>query len=378
MDEVNDVTDDQDETLDLSGPLFFPDSVQAAISEVFSTDEDPLDAAEFSAIDYINEMFPTEQSLTNLDDTISEMRNKITGIDDDLRHIVRGHRTTEEQRQASVEDASLALAEAQSSIVDLFSQIREIKSKAAESEATVRDITRDIKQLDVAKRNLTTAITTLNHLHMLVGGVTTLKKQKEERQYGDAANLLQGLQEVIAHFQNYSDIPQIKDLALQVKSIQNEFGDQIINDFHKAFAAENARNFAPNRQLAEACRVVSVLDPKVKKTLLKFLLSRQLAEYSIVFSEGEECSWINRVDDRYNWLKRHLIEFEERLAPMFPPDWEMSERIAVEFCRNTRKDLEKAMFKRQREIDTKLLLHGVQRTANFESLLSRRFTGKLL
>jgi hypothetical protein len=32
----------------------------------------------------------------------------------------------------------------------------------------VKEITRDIKQLDTAKRNLTTAITTLNHLHMLV------------------------------------------------------------------------------------------------------------------------------------------------------------------------------------------------------------------
>ena len=62
MDEID------EEATDLSGPLFFPASVQAAISEVFSTDEDPLDAAEFSAIDYINEMFPTEQSLTNLDD----------------------------------------------------------------------------------------------------------------------------------------------------------------------------------------------------------------------------------------------------------------------------------------------------------------------
>ena len=38
--------------------------------------------------------------------------------------------------QAGVEDASLALAEAQSSIVDLFTQIRDIKTKAAESEAT--------------------------------------------------------------------------------------------------------------------------------------------------------------------------------------------------------------------------------------------------
>ena len=280
--------------------------------------------------------------------------------------------------QVAVEDASVALAEAQSSIVDLFGQIREIKTKAAESEATVRDITRDIKQLDVAKRNLTSAITTLNHLHMLVGGVITLKKQKEDRHYHDAANLLQGLQEVITHFQNYSDIPQVKDLALQVKVIQSELGEQIINDFHKAFAAESAKNHIgqlDTRQLAEACLVVDVLDPKVKRTLWRFLLNRQLAEYSIVFSEGEECSWISRIDDRYNWLKGHLLEFEKTLGGMFPQGWEMSERIAVEFCRMTCKDLEKTMFKRQRDIDTKLLLHAVQRTANFESLLSRRFEG---
>merc|ERR1711884_434925 len=83
----------------------------------------PLDAPEFSAIDYINEMFPTEQSLTNLDDTIGDMRGKISGIDDNLRHIVRGHRAVtaspndsdQGRNQAGVEDASLALAEAQSS-----------------------------------------------------------------------------------------------------------------------------------------------------------------------------------------------------------------------------------------------------------------------
>ena len=63
-----------------SEPLFFPQSVQAAISEVFSADEDALDAADFSAVEYINELFPTEQSLTNLDDTIVDLKGKITGI----------------------------------------------------------------------------------------------------------------------------------------------------------------------------------------------------------------------------------------------------------------------------------------------------------
>lgn len=39
----------------------------------------------------------------------------------------------------------------------------------------VKEITRDIKQLDHAKRHLTTSITTLNHLHMLAGGVDSLE-----------------------------------------------------------------------------------------------------------------------------------------------------------------------------------------------------------
>ena len=106
--------------------------------------------------------------------------------------------------------------------MELFAQIRDIKSKAAESETMVRDITSDIKQLDTAKRNLTSAITTLNHLHMLVGGVSTLQAQTINRQYGDAAMLLQGLLEVLAHFKDYSDIPQIKELSGQGKKYDFE------------------------------------------------------------------------------------------------------------------------------------------------------------
>ena len=39
----------------------------------------------------------------------------------------------------------------------------------------VKEITRDIKQLDVAKKNLTQSITTLNHLSILVEGVENLE-----------------------------------------------------------------------------------------------------------------------------------------------------------------------------------------------------------
>ena len=53
----------------------------------------------------------------------------------------------------------------------------------------------------------------------------------------------------------------------------------------------------------------------------------------------------------------------------------MSERIAAEFCRVTRGDISRIIQKRIQEVDTKLLLHSIQKTTAFESLLSRRFTG---
>lgn len=78
----------------------------------------------------------------------------------------------------------------------------------------VREITRDIKQLDCAKKNLTLAITTLNHLHMLVGGIDNLKILTQKRLYGEIVMPLQAILEVMLHFNDYMDIPQIKVLSL--------------------------------------------------------------------------------------------------------------------------------------------------------------------
>ncbi len=191
--------------------ITFPPEVQAAIMQILPS-SDPLDDPDFSTVDYINRLFPTEQSLGQLDDVMADMRYKVQCVDDDIRRVVRA-------QTGAGGDAAEALAEAQTAILQLFSQIRDIKQKAGESEAMVRDITRDIKQLDTAKKNLTAAITTLNHLHMLVGGVTQLQSLAKQRQYGDAAMLLQGLMEVLEHFKGYTDIPQIKELSDQVCQI---------------------------------------------------------------------------------------------------------------------------------------------------------------
>ena len=348
----------------------FPPEVQVAIETVMPS-EDPLDSPGLDVVAYINKLFPTEASLGGLEDSMSVLGGQVAGIDEDMRKMVRS------QTQVGG-DAAAALEEAQTAILQLFNQMRDIKNAAEESEEMVKEITRDIKQLDTAKRNLSSAITTLNHLSMLVRGTATLTQLSQTRQYGEAALLLQGLLEVLNHFKAYQNIPQIKDISDQVETIKKELGEQIMKDFESAMLGTSGLGPSNSKQLAEACLVVSLLEPRVKRNLITWFVSHQLKEYSILFAIGEDEAWLDRLDSRYNWLKKHLIEFEERFGPLFPPDWEMSERLTAEFCRLTRSDLTKLLQQRQQEVDTKLLLHSIQKTSTFENLLSRRFSGVTL
>ncbi|CDQ59046.1 unnamed protein product [Oncorhynchus mykiss] len=269
-----------------------------------------------------------------------------------------------------------ALEEAQVAIGQLFGKIKDIKDKAEKSEQMVKEITRDIKQLDHAKRHLTTSITTLNHLHMLAGGVDSLEAMTRKRQYGEVANLLQGVVNVLEHFHKYMGIPQIRQLSERVKVAQSELGTQILADFEEAFPAQGSKRAGgPSNVLRDACLVANVLDPRIKQEIIKKFIRQHLSEYMVLFQENQDVAWLDKIDRRYAWIKRQLVDYEEKYGRMFPEEWCMTERIAVEFCHITRTELAKVMRTRAKEIEVKLLLFAIQRTTNFEGLLAKRFSG---
>ncbi|XP_025707351.1 vacuolar protein sorting-associated protein 53 homolog isoform X2 [Callorhinus ursinus] len=310
-----------------------------------------------------------EQSLANIDEVVNKIRLKIRRLDDNIRTVVRG--------QTNVgQDGRQALEEAQKAIQQLFGKIKDIKDKAEKSEQMVKEITRDIKQLDHAKRHLTTSITTLNHLHMLAGGVDSLEAMTRRRQYGEVANLLQGVMNVLEHFYKYMGIPQIRQLSERVKAAQTELGQQILADFEEAFPSQGTkRPGGPSNVLRDACLVANILDPRIKQEIIKKFIKQHLSEYLVLFQENQDVAWLDKIDRRYAWIKRQLVDYEEKYGRMFPREWYMTERIAVEFCHITRTELAKIMRTRAKEIEVKLLLFAIQRTTNFEGFLAKRFSG---
>ncbi|CAO1310400.1 unnamed protein product [Diamesa tonsa] len=349
--------------------IMLPNEVQTAIEQVLQS-PDPLDKSDFNPTDYVNNLFPNEQSLSNIDEIISKMEVEVSVIDDNIRSVVRGVSN-------SGKDGKKALEEAKKTIHQLFSKISSIKERAEITEDIVKGITCDIKQLDSAKKNLTSAITALNHLHMLVGGVEQLKTLTEKRLYGDIVNPLQAITEVNQHFKlDYNEIPQIKELSDSVSEIHKQLAAQITEEFKNTFNISSSNNAKMSlSKLKDACLIISVLDGKVKRDILKWFINVQLQEYIQLFHDNQDVAWLDKIDKRYAWIKRHLLDFEAKFANIFPLEWEVSERISVEFCSITKSELSKIMARRRTEIDVKLLLFAINKTSQFEDLLGKRFSG---
>uniref|UniRef100_A0A6G1SPN2 Vacuolar protein sorting-associated protein 53 homolog n=1 Tax=Aceria tosichella TaxID=561515 RepID=A0A6G1SPN2_9ACAR len=332
--------------------------------------EPNYDDPEFDVIDCINKQFPNEQSLATIDEHIASVRERIRQHDEEISQAVRSQTIIERDGRDELYRATTIISE-------LMQRINDMKCQAKKSEQTVNEITCDIKQLDNAKRNLTSAVTMLNNLHILVESVEKLKEIYNKNEYRQTASILAGIQDVMTQFVDYKHIPQISHLSNEIERLCDNINERINLDFKRVFEVPRAKNSIGKddiKLIAEACLVVSLLGHETREKLINWFLELQLTEYSALFKDSQlSMSSLNGVDKRYSWLKKHLLEFEEKYGYLFPPPWQMSERMAIEFCNKTREGLTRVMSSNPNEVKLDSFVFAMNKTTAFESLLTKRF-----
>lgn len=329
--------------------------------------ERTFDRPDFNEIDFINQLFPTAQSLEQLDPFVTKLRLKVHRLDEEILASVRKQSTAGTQARRD-------LAEAKDAIQDLFAKVREIKTKAEQSELMVYEITKNIKSLDYGKRNLTTTIRALKRLHMLVAAVGQLKRMAKRRQYRQTAHSLEAINALTRDFERYTDNPKIRELFDNIERIKTTLRDQILAEFKTAWDSHEERHMAPQELLSDAAAVADAMGDAMRQQLIAHHVRNVISLYKMIFgSERNRDSALDQVQKRYNWLKRKLKQHEEQYGEVFPRHWCIPQEITVEFCLATRADLERLLRENRNKLDAQVLHTALLKTIAFERDMHNRF-----
>ncbi|KAI0283690.1 Vps53-like protein [Russula aff. rugulosa BPL654] len=296
-----------------------------------SPETDPLDTlgGQFNVIDIINNYFPNEESLGQLDAVQAQLaqdeqdlRDEIARLQDELR-LQQGH-------------GRIQLI--QEMISDLLGQMSLIREKATESEAIVRNITRDIQVLDLGKDNLVRSMTMLKRYQMLVNALSQLEDYVKDKKYPDITQSLSAVKEISASFKQYTSAPTI----------------------------------------TAACATADVLGLDVRAALTARYTALLLAEYRRVFRLTDEAGQLDNISRRYAWFRRILGTHETGLGRAFLSEWNVGWWLLSGFIDITRGDMAALLSKAGKDLTVTVLLDALQQTKDFELSMAKKFGASFL
>uniref|UniRef100_A0A061RIS0 Vacuolar protein sorting-associated protein 53 n=2 Tax=Tetraselmis sp. GSL018 TaxID=582737 RepID=A0A061RIS0_9CHLO len=342
-------------------------SVGQSGKEKVNSIPETLDHKSFCAVDFVNSLFPTKESLVELEPVIKELRRRVRVVDAEILTSVRKQSSTTTRSKQDLKDA-------QGAIQDLFRKIKEIKQKAEQSEVMVQEICRDIKKLDYAKKHLTHSITALRRLSMLVSATDQLQATAEARNYREAANLLEAVSQLSGHFSAFVQVPKVAELRGRFSTIKGSLKSYIFEDFKLLHMPNGDGANSPELldRLRDACLVIDAMDPQVRDELVNTVCNKEMAVYTQIFTGTGQVAKLEKTERRYHWLTKMLRE-KEKVWDIFPKHWRVLRIVCMTFCSITRAQLSEILDHQAGNLDVQALLQALHRTIEFEQDLSRRF-----
>nr|ADI46897.1 VPS53Af [Volvox carteri f. nagariensis] len=357
---------------------------------------DLFDSEDFEPTKLINQLYPDESSLTDLDKFVTVLKKQIQQVDQEIFNAVRSQGGAHARARQD-------LTVAHGQIEELFTKIRDIQRKSEESEVTVQEICRDIKKLDYAKKHLTNSITALRRLAMLTAAVTDLEALCDRRdQYRKCANLVEAVHQLMEYFQQYEAISKVRSIALRLAAVEAKLQYAVLNDFKILIGgpANDGLKMPPENleRLATACLVVDVLGKEVQDQVMDWLCDREMSIYQSAFGgavgmmvgataaaddrgaavAAAHATRLDKFEQRFVWFRERLKEKRE-VWGVFPQHWKVPQMLCLTFCKITKAHLKRILSDEEAlaglRSDVGPLLKAVVATNRFERDMAALFGG---
>lgn len=325
---------------------------------------DPMDRPDFKVIDWINDQFPTEESLDKIDDVMETIKDRISKVDAEIIAAV----STQVKAGAQGKEE---LHKANTTIETLFEQVKKIKLKAVESERMVQEICKDIKGLDIAKNNLTTTIQTFTQLHNIITQNEQLKLMIARRQYKDIESNLKSVSELLTLFKDYKNVPKIVELQKEADNIAATVKKQVFDEFKDLDV--KTLDSVQKQTFNNACLVVDALGPEVTKEFIQEFSNRFIARYNAFFDISNPNSALDKADERFSWISQLLNFYDMHYVHIFPRHWKASSKLAEDLCTKTREALVSQMRAKRDALDANLIKQLVIKSLKLEAELRVKF-----
>ncbi|KAK2960606.1 Vps53 [Blattamonas nauphoetae] len=308
---------------------------------------DYLDREDFNPIDFVNSMFKSEESLSQLGRVAVQVKTKIYHLETEINDALNKQSVS---RQKGKEE----LDKAHGAISNLREKIQEIKTKSLDSEQMVKTITSEISHLDLGKKNLQNSISSLNKLQMLITSIDTLQTLVAKRQYPVLKDSLTSTIMLVEFFSKFN-IPQITAVIEQYRKLTADLQKYLTADINGLTELGANLSDQETAKLKGACECITVLGDDFRTEITSNVCSTILRPYKREFGELGPKYHFKNVIGRYTWLKKTIQQLDQR-KNIFPQCWSLQSHFCYEFCLITKTDIEQ-LLKQDRNLDPTISGH---------------------
>ncbi|KAF6004537.1 Vacuolar protein sorting-associated protein 53 [Cyanidiococcus yangmingshanensis] len=316
-----------------------------------------------TVIDYVNQHFPSLESLDGLEARLAELGARLRVLDAELAQAVRNQLQVRRQGALDLERACQQSIRLEDELVNAERSMREAARVLNEFAAQLRPVAE-------ARHNLLQARVQLKALIRLAKALRDIERAETSKDLAQVTEYVRQAKGALSELHGLRDLPLLDQLCQRYRVLDQHLSARVV-----ALFAEPSEMHGKAEYQA-CCVLADALENGTREAVVNAFLVRRVRLYEDVFgARDSDLTPIETFERSFAWIRRELRAFDEHWSEVFPTSWQMpmalSASLGDALRRIAHRDLEEG------KVDVAQLLRALQITIEFEAELTRRLNAPL-